>query len=493
MVAATLNTFRRGPLPRVIQGGMGFAVSSWRLASEVSRAGQLGVVSGTGLDVVLARRLQDGDKDGAVRRALEAFPVPAVARRIRDRYFVSGGREPGTPYAPVPRLAIRPSQRAQELAVVGNFVEVWLAKEGHDGAVGVNYLEKMQLATPAAAYGSMLAGVDYVLMGAGIPRNIPSLLNDLAEHRATEFPIDVTGAAAGDFAMSFDPKAIVGEAPDPVARPAFLAIVSAHILAMYLAKDEHARPDGFVVEGPTAGGHNAPPRGKLVLSDDGQPVFGPRDDADVAQVAACGLPFWLAGGRGTPEGLVGAEEEGAAGIQVGTLFALSDDSGLDPAIRAELVAEAAAGTMDVRTDRLASPTGFPFKVAAVDGSLSDSETAAERPRLCDIGFLGTPYRVREGRVGYRCPAEPETVFQRKGGTAEETVGRICLCNALTANVGLGQTREDGYEEKPLVTLGTDVEGCGRLAKLFPGGWSARQALAWLLDTLPTPRVSAGLA
>ena len=53
----TIPTFDR-PLPRVIQGGMGIAVSSWRLASAVARAGQLGVVSGTALDLVLARRQQ---------------------------------------------------------------------------------------------------------------------------------------------------------------------------------------------------------------------------------------------------------------------------------------------------------------------------------------------------------------------------------------------------------------------------------------------------
>jgi hypothetical protein len=61
---------------------------------------------------------------------------------------------------------------------------------------------------------------------------------------------------------------------------------------------------------------------------------------------------------------------------------------------------------------------------------------------------------------------------------------VCLCNALTANVGLPQTREDGYTEKPLVTLGTDLDGCHRLAKLYPGGWSARQALDWILGALP---------
>ncbi len=136
---------------------MGVGVSSWRLASAVAARGQLGVVSGTALDLVIARRLQDGDPDGSVRRALAAFPVPEVAQRVLTRYLRVGGRG-GSPYRPVPRPSLRPSRAAQELTVVANFVEVWLAKQGHDGQVGVNYLEKVQMATPAAAYGAMLAG-----------------------------------------------------------------------------------------------------------------------------------------------------------------------------------------------------------------------------------------------------------------------------------------------------------------------------------------------
>ena len=62
--------------------------------------------------------------------------------------------------------------------MVGNFAEVWLAKEGHDGVVGINCLEKIQLATPTALLGAMLGGVDYVLMGAGIPREVPQLLRE---------------------------------------------------------------------------------------------------------------------------------------------------------------------------------------------------------------------------------------------------------------------------------------------------------------------------
>ena len=146
-------------LPTVIQGGMGVGVSAWRLASAVAATGQLGVVSGTALDVVMTRRLQDGDPDGAMRRAFAAFPDPEAAARVLDTYFRPNGRPRGAPYRPLPRLSLRQDRKAQQLMVLANFAEVWLAKEGHEGAVGINFLEKVQMATPAATYGAILAGV----------------------------------------------------------------------------------------------------------------------------------------------------------------------------------------------------------------------------------------------------------------------------------------------------------------------------------------------
>src|SRR5674476_1017619 len=439
------------PLPLVIQGGMGVAVSSWRLASAIAGAGQLGVVSGTALDVVLARRLQDGDRDGSARRALAAFPAAAVAARAVARYFQADGRAPGTPYRPVPRLAVHQTPAAQELAILANFAEVWLAKEGHDGLVGVNYLEKLRMATPAAAYGAMLAG-----------------------------------AEPGSHTVDLDPRAVLGTDLPLLHRPMFLAIISAHALAAYLARDEHIRPDGFVVEGPVAGGHNAPPRGQLVLDELGQPVFGPRDDADVGKIAAIGLPFWLAGSYGTPEALTEARAQGAAGVQVGTLFALSEDSGLTPTLRGALQERLRAGTLEVRTDSRASPTGFPFKIAQLPGTMSDLTVADRRPRLCDLGYLRTPYQRDGGAIGYHCPAEPLSTHLRKGHAVEEATGRACLCNSLTANVGLGQTRADGYAEEPLVTLGANLDGARRLAAIHPDGWSALEALRWLVGVNVPP-------
>ncbi|MGN6612352.1 MAG: nitronate monooxygenase [Angustibacter sp.] len=458
---------------------MGIGVSSWRLAREVSMAGQLGVVSGTALDTVVARRLQDGDPGGHLRRALAAFPVPSMAERVLQRYFREGGRRPGQPYRPSARLTLRPGLASLELAVVANFAEVWLAREGHDGLVGVNFLEKVQMATPAAAYGAMLAGVDYVLMGAGIPTQIPRLLDVLARHEVANLDVHVDGATAS-YRTTLDPAVLGTSALPALKRPRFLAIVSAHVLAAYLARDDATRPDGFVIEGPRAGGHTAPPRGRLALDDLGQPIYGPRDDADLAKVAEVGLPFWLAGSYGTPGRVQEALRSGAAGVQVGTVFALSDESGLAGRLRGELLDRLGRDDLAVRTDAAVSPTGFPFKVAQLPGTLSDADVTAARPRLCDLGYLRVPFEKDDGSVGYRCPAEPVDAYVRKGGDVADTVGRSCLCNALTADIGLGQHRKDGYAEQPLVTLGEDLDGARELLGAHPDGWTAADAVAYLL-------------
>ena len=251
------------------------------------------------------------------------------------------------------------------------------------------------------------------------------------------------------------------------------------MLAAYLARDESTRPDGFVVEGHRAGGHNAPPRVRAAVGDHSEPVYGPRDAVDLDKLADLGLPFWVAGGQGAPERLADARAHGAAGVQVGTLFALSEESGLLPELRDRLLLGLRSGTLDVRTDPLASPTGFPFKVAQLAGTASENDVYAERPRLCDLSYLRTPYVTDSGDIGYRCPGEPAHMYVRKGGDLADTEGRTCLCNVLTADIGLGQTRRDGYAEPPLVTLGSDLDSARDLVARYPEGWSAADVVGWL--------------
>ena len=85
-----------------------------------------------------------------------------------DRYFVLDGKPVKKPFKAKPVPSEKPTRHLEELTVVSNFVEVFLAKEGHSGRVGINYLTKIQLPTLPSLFGALLAGVDYVLMGAGI-------------------------------------------------------------------------------------------------------------------------------------------------------------------------------------------------------------------------------------------------------------------------------------------------------------------------------------
>ncbi len=443
--------------PSIIQGGMGVGISNWQLAAAVSGRGQLGVVSGTGISHLLTGRLQDGDPLERMRQALAAFPFVEPVREVLDRYFVPGGRQEGTPYVAHPMYTIKPARFLDRLTALGNFVEIHLAKRGHGNPVGLNLLEKIQMPTAASLYGAMLAGVDYVLMGAGIPTQIAGLLDRLARHEPVEYRLDVAG---GNATIAFDPERVFPGARETLGllkRPKFIPIVSSVVLAQALLKRSEGEIHGFIVERPTAGGHNAPPRGKLTLSEAGEPIYGPKDDVDLAGMRALGKPFWLAGGFGRPGGLAEALAEGAAGIQVGTAFALCNESGMEPTLKAatlEWISNQPTGV--VHTSPVTSPTGFPFKVVDLPATMSRPDVYAERTRLCDVGLLRTLSVTEDGRMEYRCPAEPMDDYARKGGSEDDTVGRTCLCNNLLATGGMAKPRKDGYVEAAIVTLGDET-------------------------------------
>ncbi|MGZ5452281.1 MAG: nitronate monooxygenase [Thermoanaerobaculia bacterium] len=469
-------------LPKIIQGGMGAGVSSWRLARVVSSLGQLGVVSGIALDVILARRLQHGDADGSVRRAIEHFPFREIAERVVAKYFVPGGKPKSQRYAMTPMHTLRGAPEVDELCMLGNFVEVFLAREGHDQPVGINYLEKIQLPLLPSIYGALLAGVAYVLIGAGIPIRIPGVLDRLSANQAATYELTVAGASAEDVPrLEFDPtRYFAGTTPPTIERPRFLAIISSNALATTMLKRSNGRVDGLIVETPTAGGHNAPPRGKPQLDVEGQPLYGDKDHVDLEKLRELGVPFWLAGGYATPEQLRNALTVGASGVQVGTAFAFCEESGLAPEYRNAVLTKAHDGVISVFTDPLASPTGFPFKVAQLDGSLSETALYESRKRICDLGYLRQAYRKADGLVGFRCPGEPADAYIAKGGVEADTIGRKCLCNALIANIGHPQQRDRG-PELPLLTAGDDLHEISRFFRNGDASYSARDVVAHIVD------------
>ncbi|MBC8353616.1 MAG: nitronate monooxygenase [Planctomycetes bacterium] len=485
-------------LPIVIQGGMGVAISHWPLAKTVSSLGQLGVVSGIGIDMILCCRLSDGDSEGHVRRAMGHFPFPDVAERIIEEYFCATGL-PEDATSKLPALwTATPAINRTQLGVLAGFVEVFLAKEGHGNPVGINLLEKAQLANLSVLYGAMLAGVDVVIVGAGVPMRFPGIIDRLTLHEDVSYPLDVRGASDGQEAhIELWPNEVFPGVSDRVGelrRPMFLPIVSSNALASALVKRANGRIDGFVVEYPVAGGHNAPPRGRATYNDAGEPIYSDKDNVDLDKLKAMGLPFWLAGGFGRPGRLKEAIDRGAAGVQVGTPFAYCDESGMDPDLRQRVLDDVRSGNVQVCTDAKASPTGFPFKVVQLEGTASDPRNRAGRERVCDLGMLRQIYAKNDGSLGYRCPGEPVSAFEQKGGDPVDTEGVVCLCNCLGATAGYPRHRKNGYVEMPLVTAGDMLVEIGCFLPDGATHYSAEDVLRAILDsTEPTARERAEAA
>jgi len=432
---------------------MGIAISGWPLARAVSKAGQLGVVSGTAIDAVFVRRLQNEGVSEALRAVLDRFPVPSIVERVVAQ-FAQTRHSVAEKYQNLVMLTHRSNEQARDLLVLASYAEVALAKEGHDGKVGINLLTKVQLPTAPTLLGAILADVDYVVMGAGVPTHIPGTLTQLAAGEPVEMPLDVAGDEPSTLKLRFVP---VRYLPTRVLRaPKFLGIVSSHVLATALARRSNGPVEGFVVERPSAGGHNAPPRGAFAVDERGEPLYGARDEVDYGAMVDLERPFWIGGSMTHAKDVRRAQELGATGVQVGTLFAYCDESGMQPMLRAGMLKEIAQNDVRVTTSLRASSTGYPFKVVNAPGTLAVPSIYETRKRKCDLGYLREAYAKADGAIGYRCAAEPVADYVRKGGRAEDTEGCVCLCNGLMATCGLGQVRADARREPPVLTSGDAI-------------------------------------
>lgn len=456
----------------IFQGGMGVYISTQLLSKTVSMLGGLGTVSGTAADRILAIELGRGDTGGHFRRALQHFPFPEIAKRIIDTYFNPDGL--GTKTAPVYR--IDPSRTSIELIIAANFAFVWLAKEGHNNPISINYLEKIAMPHIFAITGAILAGVDVITMGAGLPFHIPTLIDELIDDRTAEYPIPVIGCKDPHI-IRFNAEEFFGRKLGIGYRPAFIPIISSNLLArICVDKLPQGSFQGFVVEEPTAGGHNAPPRGKGLFDSSGQPVYGEKDRVDYGKLASLGYPFWIGGSYASPEKLAWAKSQGARGIQAGSIFALCKESGMNPLIKREIIDRYLQGNLKIHTNPSASPTGFPFKVADLIDTLSRPEVYERRPRVCNQGALVELYMREDGQIGYRCSAGPTDEYVKRGGKIEDTTKVCCLCNGLMATAGINPDPH----EPAIVTLGDDLEFIRHLVGNIGGSFSAKDAMNYLL-------------
>ena len=459
-------------VPEVIQGGMGFYISTPRLANTVSRLGGLGTVSGVALERVLALELQRGDLGGHYQRALARFPFPAIVETVLKEFFIEEGNPLGLKPRSIPVFSIKPSPLLIALCACANFSCIWLAKEGHDEPVSVNYLEKIAMPHIYAITGAMLAGVDFITMGAGLPFQVPDVISAIIDGRTANYDVPVIGQNIHSYTMSFDPEKFFGAKLPPLKRPGFIPIVASNTLVWAIAKKirKGMIVNGIVVEEPSAGGHNAPPRSNG--------AYGPDDEVDYSKIAKLlaefNLPYWIGGSKASPEKLKWAKSVGAAGIQVGSIFALCRESGMKSSIRRELCRIGYEGKLQVRTDMRVSPTGYPFKVVIFPGSMSEESVLASRKKVCDQGVLRTLFEQLDGSIGYRCPAEPLDSYLAKGGKAEDTEDAGCMCGGLWSIAGLG----DGGKP-PLITMGDDVSFLPRIMKHSEDSYGAADGLRYL--------------
>jgi len=141
---------------------------------------------------------------------------------------------------------------------------------------------------------------------------------------------------------------------------------------------------------------------------------------------------------------------------VGSRFALSRDSGMRDDLRRQLIEANAQGDLKVQTSPVMSPTGYPIKYVPLAGTLSEPEVYEARRRVCNRLYLAQSHfeSQPDGTVKetYLCPAMPDWQYAQRGGSPEETEGRVCLCNALLSTAGFYSDHES-----PIVTLGASGE------------------------------------
>lgn len=433
-------------MPRLIQAGMGVRISGARLANATSRLGALGVVSGVGLRHVVIEEVRAGNKE--VIETAGTFPLGQYVEELLA--FAPGGPQHNRPApmdVPDPKRAARP----RRLSVICAYTEVKRAQKGHRGKIGINVMWKCALSVLPTLYGAMLAGVDALLCSAGVPMELPGILRSVrAGEDLAYVPLSGTGTPARLEIAADEPAALLAGTKPPRMIPVLSNYaLPKRILDVWEREYAGARPFAFVLENHQAGGHNAPPRNKH--------DFGELDEIDqyFDRVRALGVPIYVAGafpGGGTRADLARWRGRGAYGIQVGSRFALCNESGLRRDLKDQVIERNARGETTVLTDKRASPTGYPFKYVPLPGTIADPAIYEQRRRLCNRGYLLQSHfeTLPDGTVKetYLCPGMPARQYLKLGGSPEDLSGRICLCNALLSTAGFFTE-----SEPPLVTLG----------------------------------------
>jgi nitronate monooxygenase len=259
----------------VVQGGMGVGVSASGLAGAVARLGAIGTVSA----VDLRRRHPDLmeqtghlDKEADARELIDAANLLALDREI---------------------------QRARQIA-------------GGKGLIAVNVMKALS-AYEAYVHQALVSGADAIVVGAGLPLDLPEIARDFPATALVPILSDARGVQ----------------------------------LVVRKWEKKGRLPDAIVIEHPgLAGGH----LGAAKVADLQDPRFD--FESVIPQVLAFfktagierEIPLIAAGGISSHADILRLQALGAAAVQLGTAFAVTLECDADPAFKRVL---AEAGPQDM--------------------------------------------------------------------------------------------------------------------------------------------------
>jgi len=260
------------------------------------------------------------------------------------------------------------------------------------GAIGMNIMVALINSYEESVLGAMDGGVDVIISGAGLP-----------------------------FAL-----AEIAKTHDRYDEVALVPIVSsARAAEVIIKKWEKAGrlPDAFVVEGPLAGGH--------IGWRDVETAMDPQNTLEnlvkeVLEVCAKfqpGIPVMAAGGIYSHQDILDFIDLGCAGVQMGTRFLATHESGANENYK-NLLVNCSDSDIELAA-KPGSPCGMLFRVLKASPFYQEALSLARKPK-CDKGYL-----LNKGK----CSAK------------ENNETSFCICNGLSASVGIAP------EEKELYTVG----------------------------------------
>jgi nitronate monooxygenase len=286
---APLRLAGRELLP-VVQGGMGVGVSAHRLAGSVAACGAVGTLSAVDLrrhhPDLMARcgRLEAGGDVAALKATIDAANLEALRREIAAARTLSQGR----------------------------------------GLLAVNVMRAIS-AYAETVRTALEAGIDAVVVGAGLPLDLP----DLAREHPQALLVPILSDARG--------------------------------VALVVKKWERKQrlPDAIVIEHPRwAGGHLG--AAKIADLNDARFDFERVLPEVQAFLRGAGIerevPLIAAGGVRRFEDIARLQSLGAAAVQLGTAFVATEECDADPAFKQVL-----AGARDEDLVEFTSVAGLPAR------------------------------------------------------------------------------------------------------------------------------------